>query len=290
MPYQKKSQGKFFFIQRIFVAFLAICGFTVLPVAAEPPDADTIVRKMKEVFEPEHPSVRKFVIAVKGVNGAETAWVAVKAQKTLADGKRSLLVMLEPEDAKGKALLVGETVNQPDSMWVYLPTVRRVRRIAPLESHMSFFDTDFTYADLGFIDRYGSYVFRGEEELNGVKTYKISKVSEEREYYSRIFTWVAADSMLPLKREYYDLEGKLWKVETFEKIAVVEEVATPFLVHMEDVRTGSSSEFRVSEAHYNVTLPDDLFDPANLPTVADSDVWRNLGFSTVAMTQATETK
>jgi hypothetical protein len=269
------------FMPRIFVALLAALGLTVQPAAATPPDADTIVRKMKEVFEPVHASVRKFVIAVKGMNGVETSWVAVKAQKTLPDGKRSLLVMLEPEDAKGKALLVGEIANQPDIMWTYLPAVRRVRQIVSLESHASFFDTDFIYADLGFIERQGSYVFRGEEEINGVKTYKIAKVSKEREYYSRIFTWVAADSMLPLKREYYDPMGKLWKVETFEKIAVIDGVSTPFLVHMEDVRTGSSSEFRLSEAHYNVNLPDSLFDPANLSKVADSDVWRSLGFSTV---------
>lgn len=274
----------------IFGALLVVLGLAVQPAAAAPPDADTIVQKMKEVFEPAHSSVRKFVIAVKGMHGVETEWVAVKAQKTLADGKRSLLVMLEPEDAKGKALLVGEIANQPDTMWTYLPAVRRVRRIVSLESHASFFDTDFTYADLGFIERQGSYVFHGEEDLNGVKTYKIAKVSKEREYYSRIFTWVAADSMLPLKREYYDPAGELWKVETFEKISVIEGIPTPFLVHMEDVQAGSSSEFRVSEAHYNVTLPDSLFDPAHLSKVADSDVWLNLGFSTVTKEPAPETK
>jgi outer membrane lipoprotein-sorting protein len=288
--YQKKTGEKLIFMQRVFVALIAVLGPGVQSAAAAPPNADTVVRKMKEVFEPERPSVRRIVIAVKGVNGVETAWVAVKAQKTLADGKRSLLVMLEPESAKGKALLVGESANQSDIMWAYLPGVRRVRQIGPLESHSSFFDTDFTYADLGFIDRQGSYVFRGEEDLNGVKTYKVSKVSKEREYYSRIFTWVAADSMLPLKREYYDPAGNLWKIETFEKITTIEGVPTPLLVRMEDVRADSSSEFRVSEVRFNIDIPDTLFDPANLSRAADSDVWRNLGVLTATSAQSPETK
>ena len=264
------------------VFFLMLLVIVGLPVAATatPPSADVIVRKMRGAFEPQRPSIRKMVISVSAPNGSDTQWVAIKAQKSLADGKRTLLVLLDPPGEKGKALLIGEQARQSDAMWVYFPGVRRVRKILPVESYSNFFGTDFTYADLGFIDRRGSYVFRGEEERNGVKTYKVSKVSKERTYYSRIFTWVAADSLLPLEREYYDPAGKLWKVERFEKVTVIDGVPTPTLIHMKDVQEGSHSELRVSDVRFNIDIPDALFDSTNLSQASDAPLWQSLGFQT----------
>ncbi|NOT55512.1 MAG: outer membrane lipoprotein-sorting protein [Deltaproteobacteria bacterium] len=95
--------------------------------------------------------------------------------------------------------------------------------------------------------------------------------------------------MLPLKREYYDPAGALWKVETFEKITVIDGIPTLLLVRMADVRAGFTSELRVSEVRYNTDLPDSLFDPTQLAGAADADVWRNLGFRSAATAQSVAT-
>ena len=46
-------------------------------------------------------------------------------------------------------------------MWMYLPALDRVRQIVPVETYQRFFDTDFTYADLGFVSRRGQYRLLG---------------------------------------------------------------------------------------------------------------------------------
>ena len=63
------------------------------PATAAPPDAVEIIQRMKDALEPTRPSTRKVVFSVKGQQGEETQWVAGKAFKPLADGKRTLIVI-----------------------------------------------------------------------------------------------------------------------------------------------------------------------------------------------------
>ena len=68
----------------------------------------------------------------------------------------------------------------------------------------------FTYADLGFIALHERYRLVGEEELRGRHAYKVEEQApQEQSYYSRIITWIATDSMLPLQRDYFDHAGRL---------------------------------------------------------------------------------
>jgi len=135
--------------------------------------------------------------------------------------------------------------------------------------------TDFTYADLGFVRLHPHYRLLGEEDHGGKKTYKIEEsVPTERAYYSRVITWVAQDSMLPVQRDYYDVAGNLWKTETFEE-AVIDGVPTPIRIQMKVLQGKSSTEIRVSDVRYDVEVPDALFDPLALPMAAGSPVWQS---------------
>jgi hypothetical protein len=105
-----------------------------------------------------------------------------------------------------------------------------------------------------------------------------SQTPQERAYYSRVVTWVAADSLLPLQRDYYDVAGALWKTELFEQVSVIDGVPTPLRIRMNDVQAGTSTEINVSEVRYGVDIPDAVFDPEHLPQVAVHSLWE--GYST----------
>lgn len=261
---------------RISLALLCVgvsVGIQVLQAAD--PDVMSIVNRMKAAFEPVRPSVRKLVITVSGDTGQDQArWVAAVARKELPDGKRSLFLVLEPESLRGNALLIWERQGQEDMMWIYGPAVRRVRAIVPVEKYERFLRTDFTYADLGFVSLQGAYRFLGEEQHAGVRAYKIEEVPKDQWYYSRIITWVAADSLLPLQRDYYDRAGQLWKTELFEQVTVINGIPTPLRIRMLDVQQDSSTELQMSEVRYDVELPDELFDPKRLPDVMTLPLWQ----------------
>jgi outer membrane lipoprotein-sorting protein len=244
------------------------------PAFASPPEVSTIVQRMKAAFEPEQANTRTVTITVSGPNNSQVSWVAQQARMQQADGKRTLLVMEQPEDLRGNALLIWERVDQPNTMWWYPPALRRVRQLLPVEVYQRFFDTDLTYADLGYVDRQGNYRLLGEENRHGVQTYAVELVPAQQVYYSRIVTWVAEDTMLPVEREYYDVAGLLWKRMTFEQVTTIDDIPTPLHIRMQDLQQNTRTDVTFSNVRYGVELPPTLFDPQQLPQTVEARGWR----------------
>jgi outer membrane lipoprotein-sorting protein len=247
--------------------------FAVTPVSAAPPDVNDIVKQMKQVFEPDRPSTRTLTISANTESGDTVTWVARQVRQRQTDGKRSLLVMQEPQH-EGNALLIWERAGEPDVMWWYPPALRRVRKLVPVENYQRFMDTDFTYADLGFVDRHGSYRLLGEEVHDGVQTYKIELVPRQQAFFSRIVTWVAKDTMLPLQRDYYDVAGRLWKTMTFREVKVIDNIPTPLQLLMRDAQQGTSTEITFSDVTYDADIPETFFDPEHLPQTVEARFWQ----------------
>ena len=108
----------------------------------------------------------------------------------------------------------------------------------------------------------------------GMADIKVQEIPRQPWYYLRIVTWVAADSFLPLERDYYAPSKRLWKIERFEEIKRIDGVPTPLWITMEDLRDGSSSTLEVSDVRYDTNVPDTLFDPGRLPEAVASPVWQ----------------
>ncbi len=260
---------------RALVVVLIAILFASAPskALAQDPVMD-VVKKMKEIFEPVHPSIRKVTITMTA-DGETSHWVALEARKQFPDGKRMVMVMVEPNEVKGNAYIIWEPKDKSSAVWTYMPFLRRVRELMNVDAYEHFLGTDFTYADLGFVRLHPQYRLLGEEDHGGKKTYKIEEnVPKERTYYSRVMTWVSKDSMLPIQRDYYDVAGNLWKTEVFEE-EKIDGVPTPIRIQMRDLQSKSSTELRVSDVRNNVEVPDALFDPVKLPTAASSPVWQS---------------
>ncbi len=255
------------------VTLANIVGTAALAAAA--PDAATILRQMKATLEPERPSVRTVVLDMRSEDGSTTEWTARQARKKVGESNRILTVILEPDDVKGVAFLIWERKDKPDEQWIYLPTVRRVRKLVPVSAYESFLGTDFTFADLGFVNlRDRKFSLLGEETFNNVPAYKVQEnLAGPVFYYSRIVTWVAKDSKLPLRRDYYDAANQLWKTELYQDSAIINGVPTVLQIRMEDKQQNTSTELRVSEVQYDAGIPDDLFDPQQLPKVSKHPLW-----------------
>ena len=259
---------------QFFIALLTVCFVTVVPAGAkaQSPVMD-IVTKMKAALEPARPNIRKIDVTFTS-EGETVTSVAREAYRQSADGKKLVMVFVEPPDIKGNAYLMSEPKGKPSALWMYMPFLRRIRELTPVDAYEHFLGTDFSYADLGFVRLNPNYRLVGEEDHGGKKTYKIEESStKERAYYSRVVTWVAKDSMLPVQRDYYDVAGQLWKTETFE-IETIDGTPTPIHIQMKDLENKSSTDLRISAVSYDVKLPDDLFDPLKLPAAADSPAWQ----------------
>jgi hypothetical protein len=275
MRVTRQRHGTLFLLSRIFLAVVLLVGVLANTAAATPPNAITIVDQLQTVFAPVRPSLRQMVITVRNDEGDEQVrWTAGMARKQLSDGPRTLIVLLEPEGLQNNALLIGHRGDGEATLWISAPALPRVRGITPVDAYERFLRTDFTYSDLGFVPRRSTYRFFGEEQLAGVRAYKLEEVPRDQWYYSRILTWVATDSLLPLRREYYDLAGQLWKTEVFEQVTVIDGVPTPLQIRMQDLQQGTTTELQLREVRFDVDLPDTLFQPQRLHEVAPSPLWQ----------------
>jgi hypothetical protein len=250
-------------------------GALAVTPAATPPDVGTIMRRMKAALEPPRSSLRKIDVVLVDAEGERTEWEAREARKPFPDGARIAIVMLEPPEIRGSALLIQENEKGPDAQWIYLPTVRRVRKIVPVGGYQPFLGTDFTYADLGFVsltDR--EHRFLGTETMPlGGRAYKVEEVPEQRWYYSRIVDWISTETLLPLKRDFYSPAGDLWKTQYFESVTVVDGVPTPLAIRMVDRPEGGATELRIESVEYDAAIPDEVFDPERLPALRSHPIW-----------------
>jgi outer membrane lipoprotein-sorting protein len=234
-------------------------------------DAGTVLDKMKAAFEPMEASTRTLNFFIKDHEKVTNTWVAREARNALPDGKKTLLVMIEPDDIKGFARLVSERQNESNLEWMYLPALKRTVKLTPVNAYDSFRGTDFTYSDIGFINVQGTHKFLGEEERKGTMAYKIETIPEDRSYYSRIVTWVSKENFLPLERDLYDVTGTLWKTQFFEEVTVINNIPPPLRIVMRDVQAKTSTGYKVSEVCYGAGLPDEIFQPKGLPNALQYD-------------------
>lgn len=252
----------------------AVAGHGSVTAAAD--TAADIEQRMKTALEPTQPSLRKLTITTSSPFKSDGArFVAAQARKRTPDGARVLTLLLAPEGPRGIAWLIQEQKDQT-VQWLWTPVVGRVRKLVPLPGYEAFVESDFTYADLGLVDSKATYTLLGDDTLDGRKTHKLQAVPASTWYYSRVVIWVDADSHLPIRREFYDPAGQLWKVETL-RFTDIQGVPTVLHRRMENVQDKTSTDIEVNSVQYGADIPDSLFDVGQLPKVAGAPIWGKLG-------------
>jgi len=257
---------------------LLLLALAAGPAAAQqPPDVHAIVQRMKTALEPARASTRRIVLTLQS-DGETAQYTAAQARKVVDGQQRMLTVVLAPSDARGVASLIMEGKNgkhEDQALWI--PIIRRTRILAPVTAHEAFLQSDFTYADMGFVDLSATWSLRGTGTRDGVQTFELQEVPKSPWYYSKILTWVDQKTALPVERDYYDPAGALWKVETFEQVSVIDGVPSAMRITMKDVQTKNATVLDVSALRYDVDLPDSLFTPADLRRAIDAPVWPTVG-------------
>ncbi len=239
-------------------------------------DVRTTLDRMRAALEPNGASIRTMVIRVRGPEGEAAPITARQARTTIGDTRHVLTVVVTPPEAAGTAILLSQSPGGPEDRWIYAPVVRRTRQVVPVLRHEPFLNSDFTLADLGFMDtrRTESFtVVSAPADAEGAHHVAIQETPQDQSVYSRIVTSVDAERGVPRKREFFDRAGRLWKVERFEDVRTIDGVATPMRLVMEDVQAGGRTEIAVTDVRRDVALPESLFDPMRLRTAAAADVW-----------------
>ncbi len=142
----------------------------------------------------------------------------VKVLEVQENGDKSLFVFDQPRDVQGTALLTHAHVNAPDDQWLYLPALRRVKRINAARRSGSFMGSEFSYEDMSS-SQVEEYVYRFlRDEPCGELTCTVTEQVplDKRSGYSRKIVWRDVDHLRTWKMELYDRKGSHLKTLTFE--------------------------------------------------------------------------
>jgi outer membrane lipoprotein-sorting protein len=192
------------------------------------------------------------------------------AQKTDASRAVTKMVMrfLEPADVKGTGILTFDYENKDDDMWLYMPALRKIRRIVSSEKTKSFMGSEFTNSDITkpIISEY-TYKTLGSEIVGGVECWKLEIVPATKEIgatygYSKKVAWIGKADYTARKTEFYDLEGRLLKVMTAPKVQLLDEKNKkyqPVDITMANKQNGRTSRIVMEKLIFNPKVKDEYF-------------------------------
>lgn len=180
------------------------------------------------------------------------------------DGKmeKKIMFFVAPADVKNTSFMNWSyTDGRSDDQWIYLPALKRTKRISSDGKSDNFMGSDFTYDDLG--DRHpnqDNHKLLREETIEGKDCYVVESTPKEDDYmYSKTITWVMKDNYLGLKREFYDDREKLLKVLTIKKYDKVDGFWTILETEMHNVQKDHRTNMKFTDVQKNKGISNSKF-------------------------------
>ena len=142
--------------------------------------------------------------------------IRLQTLEVIGDGDKSMSIFDSPADVKGTSFLTFSHAVKPDEQWLYLPALKRVKRINSKNKSGPFMGSEFAYEDLASqeIEKY-SYKYIRDENLNGVDCFVIERYpAYEHSGYTRQLVWVNKEKYVAEKIAFYDRKNDLLKTLT----------------------------------------------------------------------------
>ena len=156
----------------------------------------------------------------------------------------TMIVFHRPASVKDTRFLsIGHSDKVPEQ-WIYIPALKRTKRITTSDADQSFLGTDFTYADMGAVNiDSATYSLLREEKMDGIQCWIIETKPMESagSDYSKKISWISKEMLLPVYVEMFVKDGKLVKKLTTVNIEKIQDYWTPRVTKMENVLTGHST-------------------------------------------------
>jgi len=149
-------------------------------------------------------------------SGKERIRIIKQFTKDMGDMEKSIMFFLSPADIKNTSFMNWsyDDENKSDDQWIYLPALKKTKRISSDSKSDYFMGSDFTYDDLG--DRKlddDTHKLLREETIDGVAYYVVESIPKDQDYmYSKTTTWIRKDNFIGLKKEFYDEDDELLKI------------------------------------------------------------------------------
>ncbi len=232
-------------------------------IAAEKPDVQTIVNKANIVAYYQGKDGKATVkMTITSKQGRKRLREFNILRKDVADGgdQKYFVYFQKPPDVRKMVYLVHKHADKAkdDDRWLYMPGLDLVRRIAAGDKRTSFVGSDFLYEDISgrSLDDDIHKLIETTDKLFVVKNVPKQPETVEFGYYN---VSIDRKTYVPVKMEFYDKKGKLYKTIESAKIEEIQGFPTVVKSVVSNLQTGSKTEMQFSKVKYNINLKDSMF-------------------------------
>lgn len=212
------------------------------------------------------------LMVLKNRHGKEsTRRMNMKVLEVDGDGDKSLTIFNNPKDVKGTAFLNFTHKTGDDDQWLYLPALKRVKRISSRNKSGSFMGSEFAYEDISSqeVEKY-TYNWIRDEEYNGQDCFVVEyyPVDTKNTGYTRQVGWIDKQEYRTQKVEYFDRKNSHLKTLTLKGYKkYLDRFWRPDELNMVNHQNGKSTRLEFSDYKFQTGLKDRDFNKNSLKRV-----------------------
>jgi outer membrane lipoprotein-sorting protein len=244
------------------ILFLSL--LPLLQAAAQQPDAASIMNTSRELTLTGSLSAM-ITLTITEKNGSVRTRKISMLSKSYPDGsEKRLIKFTEPADVRGTSMLVIDNKNSADEMWIYLPALKKTRRIVSSEKGKSFMSSEFSNADMSspaMADLTNRHMeSSGKNNQWIIESRPVNEDKADEYGYSRKISYLTADKTEVQKMEFYNFDDKLFKV--IEIRAIQHGENGKYIIKdmfARNLLNGRSSEIRFENIGMNAKVDDSSF-------------------------------
>ncbi|MDA8170704.1 MAG: outer membrane lipoprotein-sorting protein [Nitrospiraceae bacterium] len=175
--------------------------------------------------------------------------------------QKYFIYFFRPADVKDMTFMVYKYPDRDSDRWLYIPALNMVRRIAAQDKRSSFVGSDFSYEDVsGRNVNEDTHTLAREEKIGPRDCYVVKSTPKTADVeYSYKLSWIDKATYLPLREQYFDKRGELYKVFMADEVKTINGLPTIMKRTMKNVQSGHSTVVEFEKAAYDLGLPDNLF-------------------------------
>ncbi|MEO1201976.1 MAG: outer membrane lipoprotein-sorting protein [Pseudomonadota bacterium] len=176
-------------------------------------------------------------------------------------GDKSLVVFDTPRDIEGTALLSHAKILDPDDQWLYLPALKRVKRISSSNKSGPFVGSEFAFEDFTAIElNKFDYTWTGEEACGDLTCDVLERTPRyENSGYTKQVSWVDQTDYQLRRVEFYDRRGDLLKVLELDDYRNYDGIWRAHKLSMSNVQTNKSTDLLYDEYSFKTGLAENDF-------------------------------
>jgi hypothetical protein len=257
-------------VKKIILGVVLLLGLSSgLMVAAKPAALDGRAVMVKVDERPDGESNKQLLqVSLTNKAGSKRERMMWSFSKDYGKDEKKIFYFEKPADVKGVTFLTWQydDSKRDDDRWLYLPALKKSRRISGSSKNDYFMGTDFTYDDLGgrAVDEENHKLLK-EENLNGTPCWVVQTISKDpKDIYGKRIAWIRQDCLIAAKVDYYDRKQRLLKTLVRSQFVLKDGIWTAMGMKMNNVQEKHQTIIKTISIEYNIELPANFFTVSTL--------------------------